>query len=145
MKLDLKPTLTLRGFAQTDTRAARPAVDGHFSLSAVGRADPGEAYSQVKFKSGQAFQIGGLFPGEYQVYAAPPTNWIVSKIEYGALDAINQIFNLDTASPSVKITLSRKFGTVTGRVTNGNLTISSTMRWICAPDVQLAPSREPIC
>lgn len=119
LKLDLKPALTLRGFAQTDARVSGTVAEGYFSVKAAGRAETGEGFSQVKFKSGEAFQIGGLLPGEYYVYAAPLAGWVISKVEYGALDAIHQIFTLDAGSPPVKITLSHRFGTVTGRVTDG--------------------------
>lgn len=127
LKLNLKPTLTLQGFVRRDASSGGEIGEGSFSMRADGRASPQEGYSQVKFKGGAPFHVGGLFPGEYQVYAGPPPGWVVSKMQYGALDAIHQIFALGVASTGLEITLSRRFGTVTGSLTDGNGPMDNAM------------------
>ncbi|MCC6391559.1 MAG: carboxypeptidase regulatory-like domain-containing protein [Bryobacterales bacterium] len=127
LKLELLPALTLQGVVHVGPGSAdAPMGDLYFSMKAAGRQNPAEGYSSVKITASGVFEVRGLFPGEYQVYASAPTGWVVSGMRYGALDAIYQVFHLD-ALQRLELTLSRQFGGVSGSVTDGNGPMDNAM------------------
>jgi hypothetical protein len=127
LKLELSPALTLQGVVRVDPGSTDAEVgDSYFSMKAAGRENPVEGYSRVKITASGVFEVGGLFPGKYQVYAGAPPGWVVSEMRYGALDAIHQVFHLDT-SQRMELTLSRQFGAVSGSVMDGNGPMDNAM------------------
>jgi hypothetical protein len=117
LKLQLMPTLTLQAVVRAEGSPVDTPSGWGFSMKAEGREDPDEGISSVSGGSSSAATLYGLMPGRYQVYAAAPPGWVVSEMRYGALDAIHQIFALGANVSTLSLTLSRRFGAITGTLT----------------------------
>ncbi len=126
--LTLEPTLTLQGVVRGEAPSpAAPVGDWNISLKSDDTENPDEGSSYVRLGSDETFRIPGLMPGRYQVYASAPPGWVVSKIQYGSLDAIHQIFTLHAGTTPLVVTLTRQFGAVAGRLTDRKGPVDNAM------------------
>jgi hypothetical protein len=124
LRLHLEPTLTLPLVVRVEGPSAIPS-GWNFSMRADGRDNPEEGFSSVD--GGSTSSVHGLIPGRYQVYAGAPPGWVVSKMQYGVLDAVHQIFTLDANVSTLELTLSRRFGAIKGQLSDRGGPIDNAM------------------